>query len=86
MKAHKLHGAYKQYPAGSSPEYRHDVESVAAVVSGLVRLHLEGEAEPMLLRPSDAASIPAGAGYRLEILETSTVYHYTETRNDLWGV
>jgi mannose-6-phosphate isomerase-like protein (cupin superfamily) len=86
MRAHKLHGAFKHYAAGTGVDYRHEVDSVAAVVSGRVRLQLEGEPEAMLLRASDAATIPAGVSYHMEFAEPSTVYHYTESRDDLWGV
>ena len=61
------------------------VAAVAAVVQGRLRLEL-APAEAIILRASDAASIPAGARCRLEALEESLVYHYTEARDDLWGV
>ncbi len=84
-RAHKLHGEYRHYAAGDVAELNPAVPAVAAVVQGRLRLQLDPE-ETMILRASDAASIPAGAHCRLEALEESLVYHYTETSDDLWGV
>ncbi len=84
-RAHKMHGDFRHFAAGDVAELNSAVPAVAAVVQGRLRLQLD-DTEIMILRASDAASIPAGARCRLEALEESLIYHYTETSDDLWGV
>jgi mannose-6-phosphate isomerase-like protein (cupin superfamily) len=81
----KPHGSFLRYAVGEKVERQHEVASVAAVVSGRLRLVINNETH--LLRASDSATIPARAQYELEALDESVVYHYSESgKDDLWGV
>jgi|GEM_PF-3483145 mannose-6-phosphate isomerase-like protein (cupin superfamily) len=78
-------GTLERLPAGEQVERKSAEPFIAAVVSGRVRLRL-GE-ETVMLRASDAAAVPAHARYRLEVLDDSVLYHYTEPVDEsLWGV
>lgn len=85
QKIQTFHGALEHYRAGEALDRKSDVRTVAAVVSGRVRLQLGDES--VVLRASDAATIPAQSTYRLEILDDSVLYHYSEPGEEsLWGV
>lgn len=84
-KIQTFHGAFETLPAGAKLERREEERAIAAVVSGRVRLELGGEA--VILRASDAATLPARAAYRLEALEDSVLYRYREPGEDTpWAV
>lgn len=84
-KIQTFHGGMERLRAGETLD-RHSAESfIAAVVSGRVRLRLGDET--VVLRSSDAAAVPAHSAYRLEILDDSVLYHYSEPNEEnLWGV
>jgi mannose-6-phosphate isomerase-like protein (cupin superfamily) len=78
-------GTFRHYSSGAQVEQQHEERSVAAVVSGCLRLKVDNQS--MVLRASDAATIPARARYQLEAIDDSLVYHYAEPGEEtLWGV
>lgn len=81
----KGHGSFQRYASGERAEHQHEHKCVAAVISGRVRLKFSNET--MVLRASDAATIPARARYSVEALDDCLLYRYSEPgEQDLWGV
>ncbi len=89
-KIQRLHGTFHRYECGQREQLKVEEDGMLAVVSGLVRLEFPGEApeEHVVLRPSDAVSIPAHTHCVLEALEDSVLYAYAELGQEPtpWGV
>jgi len=85
-KIHRLHGTFHRFEHGQKENLKLEEDGMLAVVSGLVRLEFSDES--IVMRPSDAVSIPAHTHYALEALEDSVLYSYAEHGQEPspWGV
>ena len=75
-KIHRLHGDFHRYHSGDEVDQTLEEDAVLAVVQG--RLQVDFEQEKVLLRPSDALTMPAHTAFHLRALEESLVYLYAE--------
>jgi quercetin dioxygenase-like cupin family protein len=64
------------------PEHSHDNEQIATVVSGRLRLWLDGD--EVVLGPGESLLIPGKAPHRVEALEDSVVLDVFAPRREDW--
>jgi quercetin dioxygenase-like cupin family protein len=68
------------YPPGTRfPEHTHDVDKIDAVVSGRLRVALEGE--EVVLGPGDRVAVPAGTPHTAEVAGDEPVVSLDATRS-----
>ncbi len=82
---HTIHGHFEHLTPGERVEKTAEQRTIAAVVRG--HLTLRVAQEEVVLRASDAATIPARSSYVIEAMEDSLMYQYEEPAEEsLWGV